>query len=90
MLFTPAGKSKLEGVYGRGVLEGGLFDLYGCYPFTDQMPLLPPLLAVAASNKGMDDAALRMTGTNLASIPQRRHLLTDSASSGAGKPLSPV
>ena len=90
MLFTPAGKSKLEGAYGRGVLEGGLFDLYGCYPFTDQMPLLPPLPAVAASNKGVDDAALRMTGTNLTSIPPRRHLLTDSASSGAGKPLSPV
>ena len=79
ILFVRAGKSRLQAEYGQGVLEAGLFDLYGCYPFTDQLPRLPPL----PSNKGADDA--RMAGTDPGITPTRRHFLTDSASMGAGK-----
>ena len=79
MLFVHTGKSRLQAEYGQGVLEAGLFDLYGCYPFTDQLPRLPPL----PSNKGADDA--RMAGTDPGITPTRRHLLSDSASMGAGK-----
>ena len=79
MLFVRTGKSRLEAEYGQGVLEAGLFDLYGCYPFTDQMPRLPPL----PGNKGADDS--RLAGTDPGITPTRRHLLTDSASLGAGK-----
>ena len=77
--FVRTGKSRLEAEYGQGVLEAGLFDLYGCYPFTDQMPRLPPL----PGNKCADDS--RLAGTDPGFTPTRRHLLTDSASLGAGK-----